>query len=77
MLEPDYLVSADQLEKARAALLVEAMTAIHTRARRYLQEPGEGAWHDLVRALARAHGDSATYELLRAVEVHSRVSVPP
>ncbi len=75
MLDPlNDVVSANEPAGARAALLLEAMVAIQTRARRYLQEPEEGAWHDLVDALARAHGDTATYELLRAAEVHSRIS---
>ena len=76
MLDPLDVVSADEPAGARAALLLETLAAIHTRARRYLQEPEEGAWHELVDALARAHGDNATYELLRAVEIHSRISVP-
>ena len=73
MLERLDVTSAD--ETARARLLLETLAAIHTRARRYLQEPEEAAWHDFVDALARAHGDSATYEVLRAVEIHSRISV--
>ena len=75
MLEAHDVESADELTGARAALLVETLAAIHTRAQRYLQEPEEGAWHDLVHALARAHGDGAAYELLRAVEIHSRISI--
>jgi hypothetical protein len=67
--------SADELTEARAAPLADTLAAIQTRARRYLQEPEDAAWHDLVDALASAHGDSATDELLRAVEVHSRISV--
>jgi hypothetical protein len=74
MLEPYDVVTADQLTKARAALLIEAMDEVRTRAQRYLQEPAEGAWLDLVAALARAHGDGATYELLRAVEIHSQIA---
>ena len=76
MLEPIDAVSADELGPVRTALLLETLEAIHTRARRYLQEPEEGAWHDLVDALARAHGDGATHELLRAVEIHSRTAGP-
>ena len=68
MLEPLHIGSAD--ETAEKALLLETLAAIHTRARRYLQEPEEGAWLDFVDALARAHGDSATNEVLRAVEIH-------
>ena len=74
MLGPLNVESADELTLARATLLLETLAAIHTRARRYLQEPEEGAWGDLVDALARAHGHSATYELLRAVEIHSRIA---
>jgi hypothetical protein len=74
MHEPYDVVSADELERVRAELLVEAIDDVHRRARRYVQEPGENAWHELVRALTRTYGDSATYELLRAVEIHSRTS---
>lgn len=76
MLEPLNVESSGEVAGARPALLSETLATIHTRARRYLQEPEEFAWRDLVDALARAHGDGATYELLRAVEIHARISVP-
>jgi hypothetical protein len=76
MLDSYDVVTADQLTKARAALLIEAIDQVRTRAQRYLQEPAEGPWRDLVAALARVHGDGATYELLRAVEIHSRTALP-
>lgn len=75
MHEPYYVVSADQLERARGELLVEAMVEVHTRARRYIEEPAETTWHDLVHALTLMYGDSEAYELLRAVEIHSRTSI--
>lgn len=64
------------LDAAQAELLAEAMEEVRTRARRYIQEPADGAWHDLVQALARTHGDSDTYDLLRAVEIHTLTSRP-
>ena len=64
----------DGVDSARAELLAEAVAEVPTRALRYVQEPAEGAWHDFVEALARTYGDSETYDLLRAVEIHSRIS---
>jgi hypothetical protein len=60
-------------DSARAELMAEAMADVRARARRYIQEPADDAWHDLVEALARTHGDSEAYDLLRAVEIHTRV----
>lgn len=65
-------VRADDLDGARMQLLVEEMAEVRTRARRYIQEPAEAAWHDLVEALTRTYGDSDAYDILRAVEIHSR-----
>ena len=62
-------------DMARAELLAEAVAEVPTRALRYIQEPAEGAWHDFFEALARTYGDTATYDLLRAVEIHSRISL--
>ena len=53
---------------------MQALADLRVRATRYLQEPADEAWHDLVAALARTHGDSGAYDLLRAVEVHLRTS---
>jgi hypothetical protein len=50
------------------------MTDVCRRARRYVQEPGDAAGIELVDALRRAYGDEETYDLLRAVEIHSRIS---
>jgi hypothetical protein len=72
--DPRYVASADELEHPRHELLVDALGEVRTRARRYLQEPGDTAWHELVRALARCFGDSPSYELMRAVEIHSRTA---
>ena len=65
-----------EIDMARAELLAEALSEVPTRALRYIQEPAEGAWHDFVEALARTYGDTATYDVLRAVEIHSRISPP-
>ena len=65
-------VRADDLDGARMQLLVEEMAEVRTRARRYIQEPAEDAWHDLVEALTRTYGDTDAYDILRAVEIHSR-----
>ena len=66
----------DEMDVSRAELLAEGIAEVPTRALRYIQEPADGAWHDLVEALARIYGDPATYDLLRAVEIHSRISPP-
>jgi hypothetical protein len=66
--------STDQLNGARSELLGEAIADVQTRARNYLQEPAEAAWHNLVEALTRTYGDSETYDLLRAVAIHARTS---
>jgi hypothetical protein len=68
------VVSADQLQRTRAELLIEAMVEVRTRTQLYVQEPAENRWHDLVRALAHLHGDAEAYQLLRAVEIHARIA---
>jgi len=48
----------------------DVLAAVGTRARRYLLEPGDGPWYDVVRALTEALGDDEAYDLLRAIEIH-------
>lgn len=74
MHETRELTGGPQIDSAQAELIAEAMAEVRTRARRYVQEPADAAWHDLVEALARTHGDSETYDLLRAVEIHTLTS---
>jgi hypothetical protein len=69
------LVSSNEVDGARSRLLVEELAEVRTRARRYIQEPAEAAWHDLVEALTRTYGDSDAYDILRAVEIHSRTRI--
>jgi hypothetical protein len=64
-----------EMDRARAELLAETIAEVGTRARRYMQEPADAAWQDLVEALRRICGDSAAYDLLRALEIHSRTSI--
>jgi hypothetical protein len=61
-------------DAARAELLMEAMAELHLRTTRYVQEPADEAWDDLVTALTRTHGDSDAYDLLRAIEIRVRTS---
>jgi hypothetical protein len=68
----ETLGSTDELNGARSELLGEAIADVQTRARNYVQEPAEAAWHNLVEALTRTYGDSETYDLLRAVAIHSQ-----
>lgn len=69
------LVPADEFDGARAELLREAVAEVAQRARRYVQEPADAAWHDLLAALTSTYGDSDTYDLLRAVEIHTRIGM--
>ena len=48
--------------------------AIEVRARRYLREPGDAPWDEVLRALRTAIGDSETDELLRAIEIRLRTA---
>jgi hypothetical protein len=63
-----------EIESARTELLAEAMAEVGIRARRYVQEPADPAWYDFIDALRRIVGDSQAYDLLRAVEIHSRTT---
>jgi hypothetical protein len=74
MREAGDVTTGASPDAARAELLVEAMADLNARTSRYVQEPGDEAWQDLVTALARTHGDSEAYELLHAVEVRLRTS---
>jgi hypothetical protein len=74
MREIGDVVTSSPMDAARAELLKEAIADVRVRATRYVQEPGEEAWRDLVSALARTHGDSEAYDLLCAVEIHVRTS---
>jgi hypothetical protein len=65
---------ASEMDRARAELLAGGIAEVRRRARRYVQKPSEAAWLDLVEVLTRTYGDGETYDLLRAVEIHSRTS---
>lgn len=52
----------------------DAFPAVGIWARRYLLEPGDGPWYDIVRTLREALGDDETYDLLRAIEIRFRTS---
>ncbi len=68
------LLQNDQMDGVHVELLAEAIADVSTRARCYLSEPADAAWHDLVEALTRTYGDRETYDLLRAVAIHSQTS---
>jgi hypothetical protein len=53
------------------------LAAVATQARRYLREPADGPWQEVVRALRQALGDSETYDLLHAIEIRFRTSKGP
>ncbi|MGH2483566.1 MAG: hypothetical protein ACRDE9_03810 [Candidatus Limnocylindria bacterium] len=52
----------------------DPVPAVGIWARRYLLEPGDGPWYDMVRTLREALGDDETYDLLRAIEIRFRTS---
>ncbi|MBA3688676.1 MAG: hypothetical protein H0W81_07595 [Chloroflexi bacterium] len=60
-------------DAARAAL-ADGTADVRTWARCYLREPADAAWHELVEALTRSYGEGDTYDLLRAVTIHSQTS---
>ncbi len=70
---PD-IAPGQRIELPRSETVAEALAEVRTRARRFVQEPAEAAWDDLVHALRRAYGDGDTYDLLHAVEIHTRTS---
>lgn len=73
-------IRTDGPELLRLQLLSEAVSALAAQAARYVSEPSDAAWFDLVRALTEALGDSDAYQLLRAVEIHAEIrrrSSPP
>ena len=51
-----------------------ALSAVGIRARRYLLEPGDGPWYDIIRTLRDSLGDDETYDLLRAIEIRFRTT---
>jgi hypothetical protein len=66
-------IKADQAEIFRLELLAEGLEEVAAQSRRYVREPSEAAWYELVRALSNVFGDADAYELLRATEIHSGV----
>ena len=73
MREASDVTQPGTTDAARAELLLEALADFNVRA---TDTPGaaDDAWHDLVTALARTHGDSEAYDQLRAVEIRPRTS---
>ncbi|MEO6579508.1 MAG: hypothetical protein ABIO99_11515 [Candidatus Limnocylindria bacterium] len=63
----------DESGNARSELTLEYVDQVRVRAQRYVQEPADGTWHDLVQALARTFGDTEAYDILRAAEIHHRI----
>lgn len=66
-------IKANQAETFRLELLAEGLRAVTAQTRRYVREPSEPAWYDLVRALSNVLGDADAYELLRATDIHSAI----
>jgi hypothetical protein len=52
----------------------DQLAAISVQARRFLLEPADAPWHEVVRALSEALGEDETYELLRAIRIRYRTS---
>lgn len=76
MQQPPDIARGQRIELPQPETVAEALAEVRTRARRFVQEPAEAAWDDLVHALRRAYGDGDTYDLLHAVEIHCRMSKP-
>ena len=72
-VDESAFVKPDQADLTWLELLAEGVRQVNAQSRRYVQEPSESAWYDLVRALTNVHGDADTYELLRAVEIHAGI----
>ena len=68
------LLHPDPMDAARAKLMAEAIADVRTRARCYLREPADASWQELLEALTRIYGDDETYDLLRAVTIHSQTN---
>ncbi len=64
-------VRPDQADLTWLELLADGVREVSAQSRRYVQDPSEPAWYDLVRALSNILGDADAYQLLRAAEIHS------
>jgi hypothetical protein len=67
-------VRPDQADLSWLELLAEGVGDVAAQSRRYVREPSEPAWYDLVRALSNVLGDADAYELLRAADIHSAIA---
>ena len=72
-VDESAFVKPDQADLTWLELLAEAVRDVSAQSRRYVQEPSEPAWYDLVRALSDVFGDADAYELLRAAEIHADI----
>jgi hypothetical protein len=66
-------IRADQAEIFRLELMAEGLGEVSAQSRRFVREPSEAAWYELVRALSNVFGDGDAYELLRAAEIHADI----
>jgi hypothetical protein len=66
-------VRPDQADLSWLELLAEGVDDLAAQSRRYVREPSEPAWYDLVRSLSNVLGDADAYELLRATEIHADI----
>lgn len=76
-VDESAFVRPDQADLTWLELLAESVREVSARSRRFVREPSESAWYDLVRALSNVLGDEDTYELLRAAEIHSDIRRGP
>lgn len=65
------------LTQPRTAVSNDQLAAIGAQARRFLLEPADAPWQEVLRALRAAFGDDQTDELLRAIQIRYRTSRSP
>jgi hypothetical protein len=66
-------IKPDEAESFRREWQAEALRDAMAQSRRYINEPSEAAWYELVRALSNVFGDAGAYDLLRATEIHTQL----
>ncbi|HEY7525551.1 MAG TPA: hypothetical protein VIA82_01785 [Candidatus Limnocylindria bacterium] len=66
-------MTEDDSERTHAVTIAD-VAPIEIQARRYLLEPGDAAWNDVVRALDGALGETEADDLLKAVEIRLRTA---
>jgi hypothetical protein len=72
-VDESAFVRPEQADLTWLELLAESVNEVSARSRRYVREPSDPAWYELVRSLSNVLGDADAYEFLRAVEIHADI----